>query len=1173
MATDVGRVSSTAASKYDVFVAAQLGRAEARIRLLDLTAALLGFAALVLAYIVGMVLCDSKLELTPNTRQWSLYLFLAASALYLLVAVVRPLRLRVNPYYAARQVERQLPGAKNSIVNWVDLHTQPLPPAIRGALGQRAAKDLSQVDLDSVISGRRAAWAGGLAGLCALAFIVAFFMLGPSPFYSLLQRAFNPFGQRDVATRTQLTILKPAGGDAVVTVGRGVHFVVEVTGKVPDLKAPDAVKLQYRYEEGDPWLERLLLPETGHEWTASLSALEVKNGFWYRITGGDAMTDEHRVSVRAAPAVTDFLATYHYRPYVARADEVRRERPLKALRGTEARLRVRTNRTLRDGWLEFTGETGAKTERGVVDPADSHTLLVFFHLDEDGRYRLHFTSTDGEAYSDPAPYAVTAIPDLPPTVELTKPGQDIRLPADGLLQLEGKAGDDIGVKKLELQMEVVGGERLRGQLYRGEDALRLADGGYPREVEYKDFVELSRVKNQQGKPVALRAGMELEYWLEAYDACDYPHAHFTGSKHYRVLLTEPEKNEAKRQQEKKQSEQDKKKHQQKQDEQLKQESQERRQERQEQEARNKEEQDKSNPADKGAGDAPQKNEGDKAAGQEDKGAQGDPNNGQGESKNDLPKDQQDVENRIKDALERQQGENGAGESKPDKGEQGEAKGGPQNNPEGGNQAGEKSEGEGKDAGQQGANQAGEGKDKGQPQPGGDPAQGDGKGDKASNPMSGDKGETKGDNPMSQPGAGQPSEGKDNGKPDATQQPGEGKSGGPPQMKKDAGEGKPQPGGQGQDSSATGDSKPADARSQQAKGEGLSEAKDRAGSSGHSEPKETGDKKDDARAEGKQAGSSPKDDPSASGDAKPAGSKGEGDSTTQGDAKPDAGEQARNATPKDAADLAKDLESGDPKKREEAKKQLERIQKEARDPQAREKADEALNKAGQPDGPGDDSKPQPGNGSSGQSSDGSQGSKGSKGDKGDGSKGSGSSGSGKGEKGEGDEGSSGKGEKNGQGSSSGSTTAKEATNREGGNTPGGGGNRRSGDNSAGGSTGGSGPEAKPSKPRDHRAAQMQLDDFLKKVNKDILKDAGVSEEAWKKYLEAKRKQVTPPDKPGPDSPADPQQAPQLPSMGGRTISSSSSTNPGDAHGPDRGQPPPGYRDRFREFSRQMSNKGK
>ncbi|HEY7311819.1 MAG TPA: hypothetical protein VH643_20820 [Gemmataceae bacterium] len=1149
MATDLGRAKSTS-SKYDAFIALQLARAESRVRFLDLTAALLGFAALTLAYVVAMVVFDSQLELSQHARKLSLYAFFLGAAAYLFFAVVRPLRLRVNPYYAARQVEQQLPGAKNSIVNWVDLHEQALPPAIRGALGQRAAKDLSRVDLDRAISGRRAAWTGGVAGLLALAFIAAFFLLGPSPFVSLLQRAFNPFGQVGVSTRTQLALIKPEGGNTTVTVGRGVGFVVEVSGKVPDPKAADAVKLLYRYEEGDPWLERGLVPESGREWTTSLSAIEIKNGLWYRITGGDATTEEYRISVRAAPAITDFLATYHFRPYVARADEVRRERDLKALRGTEVLLRVRTNRTVREGRLEFEGVSGPKNILSQPSADDPRTLLFRLVLEESGKYRLHFYSTDNEGYSDANASPVIVLPDEKPSVELTKPGQDIRLPVNGLLQLEGKASDDIGVKSVALRMRMVGGDKLQGRPYRSDEKLRLADGGYPRELEYKDFVELSGVKGEDGLPFPLRAGMELEYWLEARDACDYPRPNPPGeSKHFRVTLTEPEKNEQKEQQEKKQAEKDKKQHEDKQDQKLRKEEQQRQEERKEQEAQNKEQQDKSKQADKGAGEnnAGQQ-EGDKAEGKD--------GNGQGESKNDLSKEQQDTENKIKDALEKkEQGENDPGEAKPDKGDQGEGKGAQKNEP-GGNQAGEKSEGEGKDKGGQGAEKAGEGKDKGEPQSGGDPSQGDGKGEKQPNPMAGDKSEPKGGDPMNQSGAGEAAEGK--GKPDQKPQPGEGKPGGDAQESKAAGQGKPQPMGQDKDS-GNGDGKPSDPKGQQADREATAEAKHKSGGNTRSEPKGEGDNKDGGKAEVKQGGSAPMGDKSAQGEAKPSGN-GEGDKFARGEGKGDAREQARKATQKDIEDLVKDLESKDAQRREEAKRQLERIAEQARDSQAREKAEEALDKAGQPDGTADAKPPQPGNGSSdkpnGDSKDG----------KNNESKTPGDSGSGDGDKkpGDGDA----KGKKGERGSSSdGKGEGTRAS--EGGNNPGGGTQRRDGDgNRGGGGDAGAGPH-KPSKPRGHRATQMQLDDFAKKVNKDILKDAGVSEEEWKKYLEARRKQIAS-EKPRSETPADPQQAVKLPSMGGRTIGSTSD-QPGDIHGADRGQPPPGYRDSFREFTRKMSKK--
>src|SRR2546429_229530 len=109
MATDLGRAKAAPSAKYDAFVASQLARAESRIRALDLTASLLGYLAGALAYVVLMVLIDGKLELSDRARQTALYAFLAGSALYLLFAVILPLRRRINPYYAARQVEQTLP--------------------------------------------------------------------------------------------------------------------------------------------------------------------------------------------------------------------------------------------------------------------------------------------------------------------------------------------------------------------------------------------------------------------------------------------------------------------------------------------------------------------------------------------------------------------------------------------------------------------------------------------------------------------------------------------------------------------------------------------------------------------------------------------------------------------------------------------------------------------------------------------------------------------------------------------------------------------------------------------------------------------------------------------------------------------------------------------------------
>src|SRR5436190_1941445 len=94
----------------------------------------------------------------------------------------------------ARQRIRTL-DAVVALLNWLDLRDQKLPGAIRGAVGHRAAKDLAQADLERAISGRRAAWLGGVSGGLAVGMLVALFLVGIGPFFGFLGRTFLPFAE------------------------------------------------------------------------------------------------------------------------------------------------------------------------------------------------------------------------------------------------------------------------------------------------------------------------------------------------------------------------------------------------------------------------------------------------------------------------------------------------------------------------------------------------------------------------------------------------------------------------------------------------------------------------------------------------------------------------------------------------------------------------------------------------------------------------------------------------------------------------------------------------------------------------------------------------------------------------------------------------------------------
>jgi hypothetical protein len=518
-----------AAPRYEHFVEEQLTRAQRRIRWLDTGTALLIFGIVTLGYALGMALLDRWFELSAYTRQAAFAVYALVTGIYLVWAVVRPLLQNVNPYYAAQQVERTLPDAKNSLVNWLDLKERQLPGPIRGAVTHRAAKDFAHADIEQAFDAHRAVWLS--AFLLALAFgLVILFLQGPPQFFSLLDRTFAPFRSSPLATRTQLHVLKPAGGDATVQVGRAVGFQLRVDGRIPDRSAPDAIKFLFRYQPNVPYEERAVdQGETTCEFTLTLPAYDVHNGFSYMFQGGDAETPEFQIRVRSAPLVTDFDVTYHFRAYLRRADQTSRDPNLDALEGTDVTLIAHTNRVVRSGRLQVGEE---ETVEGQLVSTDPRALRFPLTIKSDGTYKIAFVSSEGEKSEDSAVFTIHAIPDHPPVVEISEP-RDVTLPANGILKVRGSASDDFGLERLSLHMLKCEPDVMP---YRNGKSLRTDDGSYPRRVDYMDFVDLSKVQ-MTGRP--LQPGEVIEYWLEARDNCDF-RENVDQSKHYKITIAGPQ---------------------------------------------------------------------------------------------------------------------------------------------------------------------------------------------------------------------------------------------------------------------------------------------------------------------------------------------------------------------------------------------------------------------------------------------------------------------------------------------------------------------------------------------------------------------------------------------------------------------------------------------------------
>jgi hypothetical protein len=551
MATEVrSSTKSAAPPKSESFVVHQLARVRWRVRLRDLGITSLVLAIALLAYGLIMSLADRFWDLPAAGRLTAWLVFMLSVGCYLGFAVHRLCVRRVNPLYLAWQLERTVPEAKNSVINWLELRDEPLAPVIRGSLSRHAARDLKEADPEKAVHFRPLFWLGGVAGVLMLIQAVWLFS-SPAQVMSLLKRAFIPFERSAIAARTELTLIKPESGEITVLPNQPVLIRVKVQGYVPPLNQPDSLKLHFRNNPNEDYEPRNLQKDVDGTWTTVILADQVRNGFYYKITGGDAqlpMRGEFRVIVRPIPQVQSFDLTYHYRPYVCKEDvrqkfDLNKRLLIKELRGTETTLVVNANRPLKQCVLEFKHGTVKQELTGTPVSGDPQAWAFKFVLDKDGDFRVLFKTTDAEDYADRDPYRLEVVADMAPTVTIKEP-KDVTLPANGTLQVVGLAEDDFGVKSMQLRLKVVKAPSmpdLKGKAYRQDTDFKLPNGKYPRQLDYADFVALDKLQTVTGEPFPLAAGMELEYWLEARDNCDYPDAsgNLGKSERYKLTITEP----------------------------------------------------------------------------------------------------------------------------------------------------------------------------------------------------------------------------------------------------------------------------------------------------------------------------------------------------------------------------------------------------------------------------------------------------------------------------------------------------------------------------------------------------------------------------------------------------------------------------------------------------------
>ena len=219
---------------HSEYIGHQLKQARGRIKGLDIALALAVVAVAAAGYVLTLIVADQLLALSGVVRLVLLLAFAGSAAAYLWFGLFLPSLKRINPLFAAREIERARPELKNSVLNFLELSAKPdhgVSEPIMAAIEKRAAGDLQQVNLHEALTNRHLAPASlAFLGVVAAFCVYAMFFTQKSLAVSL-QRVLYPLADIKPPSATTLTAIEP--GDANLHAGDKLTISCFASGARP----------------------------------------------------------------------------------------------------------------------------------------------------------------------------------------------------------------------------------------------------------------------------------------------------------------------------------------------------------------------------------------------------------------------------------------------------------------------------------------------------------------------------------------------------------------------------------------------------------------------------------------------------------------------------------------------------------------------------------------------------------------------------------------------------------------------------------------------------------------------------------------------------------------------------------------------------------------------------
>ncbi len=458
-------MSSTSAEILE----AKIERMGRELRASDLVSGVLRTLLGVLSILFLAVLAEQCLTqhgLGPMTRWLVSLLVYGVGGALLVVQVLRVVRHRINPVYAAALIEDAEPGLKNSLISWVYLRRRhgrdPVSSRVFESLESHTAETLTTTE-NSVVVDRHHLIQLGVALGVLLTLLCVYIVVSPKNPIVTFARILLPWADIDAPTRVQISEERP--GDATCTMGETLVISATVQGLREDEEP------QVRLDTMDGRIQGQLVPMRrdekaafGYTATVPPGSEGMQQDFTYTVIAGDAQSSRFDVKMQIPMLAEVTAVTYDYPAFTGQSTQrMVGSGNIHAPESTKLEIEVHANRplakaTLIPDGLSVTPIPLAISKENTQNAKGTWILEADPEHPERPRYaayRLQVQDTSGNHNANPPSYRVTMIPNRLPKIEwIDPPEEGMNVPMNQELTLSLTANDpDYGLKDVTIIFE------------------------------------------------------------------------------------------------------------------------------------------------------------------------------------------------------------------------------------------------------------------------------------------------------------------------------------------------------------------------------------------------------------------------------------------------------------------------------------------------------------------------------------------------------------------------------------------------------------------------------------------------------------------------------------------------------------------------------------------------